>query len=80
MNIMSKTVHIFKPGQGVDVPDDLCQLTIYPGSTVQQALEAAGLTGYMLRTEDAFLAGSDDLYQKVTAGAKLIAAMWMQVG
>ena len=77
---MSKTVSILKPGQGVDAPDDLYQLTIQPGTTVQQALAEAGLSGYSLRTETGFLAGSDNLYQNVSSGTKLIAVMLMQVG
>ena len=77
---MSKTVNIFKPGQRKDAHDDLYQLTVHPGITVKQALEQAGLPGYMLRTETGFLAGSDNLYQQASSGTKLIAVMPMEVG
>ena len=77
---MSKTVNIFTPGQGVDAHDNLYQLTIHPGTTVNQALEDAGLPGYMLRTETGSMFGSDNLYQQVDSGTKLVAILPMQVG
>ena len=50
-------------------------------SAVREALEASGLTGYMLRTESGdILNARDNLYTRIQDGAKLFAAPRMDVG
>lgn len=78
---MNKNVSIIVPGSAADDYDDLKELTVTPQTTVRQALEAANLAGYHLRTEgNQFLTESDNLYQRVAAGEKLFAIMRMEVG
>ena len=78
---MDKQVSIIVEGPSTDEPLKIVDLTLEPGVIVEEALEAADLTGYRLRTE----AGDDldewdDLCDRAQDGEKLRAVPKMEVG
>ena len=78
---MSKRASIVVPGANGDAPLNITDLTLQPGTTVREAVEAAGLAGYMLRTESGeILTERDNLYTRIQDGEKLFAAPKMDVG
>ena len=78
---MNKQASIVVPGANEDAPLNITDLTLQPGTTVREAVEAAGLAGYMLRTESGeILTEKDNLYTRIQDGEKLFAAPKMDVG
>lgn len=76
-----KQIAILVPGTGQDQADVIKEMSLPPGITVAKALDAAGLRGYELRTEQGNRMGdNDNLYSKVQDGQKLVAVPKMEVG
>ena len=71
----------FLPGASEDAPLNITDITLEPGTTVGEALEAVGLTGYVVRTKSGdILDARDNLYTRIQDGEKLFAAPRMDVG
>ena len=78
---MSKQAAIVIPGASEDAPLGITDITLKPGTTVGEALEAVGLTGYVVRTKSGdILDARDNLYTRIQDGEKLFAAPRMDVG
>jgi hypothetical protein len=78
---MSKQAAIVVPGASEDAPLNITDITLEPGTTVGEALEAVGLTGYVVRTKSGdILDARDNLYTRIQDGEKLFAAPRMDVG
>ena len=78
---MDKQISIVVPGASEDAPLNIMDITLKPGTTVGEVLEAADLTGYALRTKSGdILDERDNIYTRIQDGEKLFAAPRMDVG
>jgi len=74
---MSKSLAVVVAGSG-----ETRDVSISPGTTARELLDASGLQGYMLSTgpDKPFLASDEDVYRSVANGAKLYASTPAEAG
>lgn len=75
--VMTKNVSLVVAGSG-----EIRDLSIGPGTTVEEVLEASGLRGYLVSQgpDQPFLQRDEDVYRAAPEGAKLYASTPAEAG